>query len=436
MIPLSDLTPHPQNAQLRTITPEALDGLKANILKGSTHVAREANDSETEILRLQESITINRNGNRILGGHRRIEALQSLGQTHLHPDDITWVEYDPDSPEEEEALIQLNNAEIQGTWNADPLRQRLTAIKQALAPGEYETTRLAELQAKLAELPKPPTQPGKDTPPPDLGTEGETYTPITQPGDLINLGPHRLLCGDATNEEDVARLMDGKQADLLITDPPYGVSYASKNEFLNTFGGNRNQTPMEGDHEAPAEMSRLWTTTFRHAYATLADDASYYITGPQGGDLLLLLLAIKEAGLQLKHMLVWNKNNHVLGRCDYNYKHEPILFGWKQTHHFYGQAEVSVWDIQRPHQSKLHPTMKPVELPERAIRNSSQPGQTILDPFLGSGTTLIACQNLDRTCYGIEISPQYCDVTIARFLKHTGPENHPDLAKKFAPLFS
>jgi site-specific DNA-methyltransferase (adenine-specific) len=264
---------------------------------------------------------------------------------------------------------------------------------------------------------------GKEASEDDYEPPVEIETSI-QRGDIFRLGRHRLLCGDSTSAEDVGRLMDGGKADLLLTDPPYGVSYASKNEFLNALDeGNRVQTEIENDHKKPEEMSAFWVATFTTVREHMRPGASYYVTGPQGGDLLLLfLLALKEGGFPLRHMLIWAKNNHVLGRSDYHYKHEPILYGWVEgAHTFYGgHSETSLWLIDKPHKSDLHPTMKPVALFAKAIENSTKSGETVLDPFLGSGTTLIACEQLGRTCYGMEISPQYCQVIIDRWEKLTG----------------
>ncbi len=264
---------------------------------------------------------------------------------------------------------------------------------------------------------------GKEASEDDYEPPAEIETSI-QRGDLFRLGRHRLLCGDSTSTKDVGRLMGGGRADLLLTDPPYGVSYASKNEFLNSIdNGNRVQTAIENDHKKPEEMSAFWIAAFTTAREHMRPGASYYVTGPQGGDLLLLLLlALKEGGFPLRHMLVWAKNNHVLGRSDYHYKHEPIIYGWVEgAHTFYGgHSETSLWSIDKPHKSDLHPTMKPVALFAKAVENSTKSGETVLDPFLGSGTTLVACEQLGRTCYGMEISPQYCQVIIDRWEKLTG----------------
>ena len=216
---------------------------------------------------------------------------------------------------------------------------------------------------------------------------------------------------------------------MVFTDPPYGVSYAEKNEFLNALGaGHRLTKRIENDDHSPEQMYDFWVKAFTNLHQFSKDEMSYYITAPQGGDLLLLLLlllqAIRESGFMLKHQLVWNKNNHVLGRCDYNYKHEPMIYGWKigGTHNFYGGGDfkTSVWDIAKPLQSKLHPTMKPVALVANCMKDTTKEGDSVLDLFGGSGTTLIAAEQLWRKCYMMELDPHYCDVIIARWEKLTG----------------
>lgn len=260
-------------------------------------------------------------------------------------------------------------------------------------------------------------------------TVGQTPDPdVTKPpddpdsavGEVYELGPHRLACGDATDPEVLAGLMGGETFACMVTDPPYGVSYAAKNEFLNAVApGNRNQTPIESDHMKPEEMSEFWASLFGAARKIASPGASYYVTGPQGGDLLLLLLlALQKSGFPLRHMLIWAKNNHVLGRSDYNYKHEPILYGWVDgAGHYFGGGggETSLWEIPKPQVSKEHPTMKPVELFARAIRNGCRPGGLVFDPCLGSGTTIIAAAQEGRAARGAEISPAYCDVIRRRW---------------------
>lgn len=162
------------------------------------------------------------------------------------------------------------------------------------------------------------------------------------------------------------------------------------------------------------------------------------LSDPQGGELLLLLLSLSDIGFPSRHMIIWSKNNHVLGRCDYNYKHEPLLYGWLEKHKFYGKGKqsTSVWAIDKPHQSKEHPTMKPVELFAECILNSSKEGDVVLDPFLGSGTTIIAAEQTSRICYGSELSPEYVDVIRRRYWKFVNnndevgwEENTPTITK-------
>lgn len=251
--------------------------------------------------------------------------------------------------------------------------------------------------------------------------------PKAKYGDLYQLGNHRLMCGDSTKTNDVECLMGGYKADMVFTDPPYGVSYTDKNEFLNRFvTGNRLTQPIENDDKTPEEMHDFWVSAFKNIYESTKEKMCYYITAPQGGDLLLLLLlqAVRESGFALKHQLIWNKNNHVLGRCDYNYKHEPIIYGWKinGTHTFYGGGhfKVSVWDIPKPLQSKLHPTMKPIELISNAIQDGSAEGDSVIDLFGGSGSTLMACEQTNRKCFMMELDPKYVDVIIERWESFTG----------------
>lgn len=260
----------------------------------------------------------------------------------------------------------------------------------------------------------------------DFDENTDEVSAICQRGEIYQLGNHRLMCGDSTDENDVQKLMGGEKADLIVTDPPYGVSYTEKNEYLNSLGKPLAcPKAIENDSKTPEEMYEFWRKVFGNLHANTTNEAAYYITAPQGGDLLLLLLqSVRDSGFQLKHILCWNKNNHVLGRCDYNYKHEPIVYGWKQkgTHHFYGAGKfkTSVWDIPKPLKNDLHPTMKPIELIAECLLDCSIEGQSVLDLFGGSGTTLIACEQLNRKCRMMELDPHYCDVIIARWEKLTG----------------
>lgn len=246
----------------------------------------------------------------------------------------------------------------------------------------------------------------------------------TKTGDLYILGNHRLLCGDATKKEDVDKLMAGQKADMVFTDPPYGVAYADKNKYLNTIArGNRIQTEIQNDHKDINDLkNNIIFPAFCRIKETLNNRSSYYITAPQGGDLLMMMMMMMKAGLPLRHMIIWVKNNHVLGRTDYNYKHEPLLFGWDEVHDFYGKGKhkFSTWEIDKPHKSDLHPTMKPIELIANALLNSTLKEMNILDLFGGSGSTLIACEQLNRKCFMMEIDPLYVSVILERWENFTG----------------
>lgn len=249
--------------------------------------------------------------------------------------------------------------------------------------------------------------------------------PKAKRGDIYKLGNHRLMCGDSTSAEDVAKLMDGEKADMVFTDPPYNVNYTDKNSFLNLLDkGSHIQEEIENDHLEDDETAKndLWLPAFKNMFDNCADDSSIYVTMPQGGAHMMMMMSVKEAGWQVKHELIWVKNNHVLGRVDYFYKHEPILFGWKNKHKFYGMGEFnkSVWEIEKPQKSDLHPTMKPIRLIANAIKNSSKEQDCIIDLFGGSGSTLIACEQLNRKCYMMELEPKYIDVIIARWENLTG----------------
>lgn len=244
-------------------------------------------------------------------------------------------------------------------------------------------------------------------------------------GDIWKLGEHRLMCGDSTVITDVEKLMGGEKADMVFTDPPYNVNYADKNIFLNNADkGNRIQDDIENDHAGSDETAKndLWLPAFKNMADNSADDCSIYVTMPQGGAHMMMMMSVQEAGWQVKHELIWVKNNHVLGRVDYLYKHEPILFGWKDKHKFYGKGEhtKSVWEIPKPQKSDLHPTMKPIALIGNALLNSSVEGNNVLDLFGGSGSTLIACEQLNRKCFMMELDEHYCDVIITRWEKLTG----------------
>ena len=248
--------------------------------------------------------------------------------------------------------------------------------------------------------------------------------PISKPGDVWVLGRHRVMCGDSTDEASAFLLLEGQQTDMVFTDPPYGVSYADKNESLNKASkGNRIQTEIMNDHLQGDALGAFFLAIFSTMAAVMKPGCPFYVCAPQGGEQMMMMMMMMKAGIPMRHELIWIKNNHVLGRADYHYKHEPILYGWKEGagHPWYGERDkFSTWHVDKPMQSKLHPTMKPVDLVEIALKNSSKRGDTVLDLFGGSGTTLIACEQNGRTARLMELDPRYCDVIVRRWQDFTG----------------
>ena len=249
-------------------------------------------------------------------------------------------------------------------------------------------------------------------------------------GDLWQLWGHRLICGDSTDVAVIDRLMDGVKADCVFTDPPYNVAIGSKNAVLNEMNhakrGHRVETEIAGDKGlTDAEIGeQLWRPAFQNMADYAKDDCSIYVTMPQGGTHMMMMMMMADAGWQVKHELMWLKNQPTfsMGRLDYDYKHEPIMYGWKKTHNFYGKGKFtkSVWEIDKPRESKLHPTMKPIELIANALENSTKENDCVLDVFGGSGSTLIACEQLNRKCYMCELDERYCDVIVQRWENFTG----------------
>lgn len=235
---------------------------------------------------------------------------------------------------------------------------------------------------------------------------------LIEQGDLIQLGNHRLLCGDSTQLDNYTRLFGEQKASMIFTDPPYNVDYTGK---------TKDALKIENDKKTDSEFRQFLTDMFKCCaeytlkggaiYVCHADSEGYNFRG-----------AFIDAGFLLKQCLIWVKQTIVLGRQDYHWKHEPILYGWLDgaSHKWYGDRKQStVWEVDRPMRNAEHPTMKPIKLVEMALANSSKKGDIVLDSFLGSGSTLIACEQMERYCYGMELDPKYAQVIVARWLKAT-----------------
>jgi len=358
-------------------------------------------------------VTVNRTSGRMVDGHARAELALREGVA-LVP--VQYVELS----DAEEALVLAT---------LDPIGAMAAHDAEALAAllGEVRTGEAA-LLTLLAQIAKDAgivgVDAGRDTPPEIDRAEELRKKWGVAPGQLWRLGDHRLICGDCTDAGVVGRVMADDQLRCVWTDPPYGVSYADKNEFLNALDrGNSNQTPIEHDHMSEADTEKLVADALCRAVGHAEKGASVYVACPPGTLLPHFIAAVAASGFTYKHSLVWVKNQFVLSRCDYHYRHELILYGWIENGaHYFAEdhTQHSVFEIDKPRSSAEHPTMKPIELPAGMIANSTRPGEVVYDPFCGSGTTLIACENLGRRCRAVEIAPGYVAVALERWATHTG----------------
>jgi DNA modification methylase len=342
----------------------------------------------------------------IIAGHGRLAAAQKLGL-----EIVPVVVLDHLSPTQRRALVIADNriAENAG-WDDAMLRIELEALQLEgfdLDITGFDADALAELIA--GDEPDNGGQTDEDAVP-EVGE-----TPISRPGDVWIMGQHRLLCGDSTVAESYARLMQGDVADMVFTDPPYNVNYA-----------NSAKDKMRGKDRAILN-DNLGDGFYDFLLAALAPTVANCRGGiyvaMSSSELDVLQAAFRAAGGKWSTFIIWAKNTFTLGRADYQRQYEPILYGWPEgaQRHWCGDRDQGdVWAIKKPQKNDLHPTMKPVELVERAIRNSSRPGNVVLDPFGGSGTTLIAAEKSGRVARLIELDPKYVDVIVRRWEDFTG----------------
>jgi DNA modification methylase len=350
-------------------------------------------------------LVVNRRSGEVLAGNHTLQAAVELGWTEVA---VTYVDVD----DEQAARIVLVDNRTNDLAGYDD--SELAALLEGLPDLEGTGFEARDLERLLAALQT--GREGMDTEPGVVPAE-----PVIRPGDLLLLGRHRLLCGDATSGGDLERLMDGHVADVLWTDPPYGVDYVGKTDDALRLRNDQGE-----------QLRGLLDQSLPVIDAVLAASGRWYVAAPAGPRGTEFRNALDAAGWAFHQALVWVKDTMVLGHSDYHYRHEDVLYGYKpgpgragRGNHtgsrWYGDhAQTTVMEIPRPKASREHPTMKPVELVERCLRNSSVPGQLVLDPFAGAGSTLIACDNLDRCCNALELDPAYCDVIVDRWQRHTG----------------
>lgn len=341
--------------------------------------------------------------NVIINGHTRLKAAHKLGLKQVPvivADDLT--------PEQVKAFRLADNKTSElAEWDMDKLDIELEGINE-IDMGEFgfDDVDFGDLDSDsdLAgsgedeDVPEPPAE------------------PVTKLGDVYRLGNHILMCGDSTKPDDVHKLMQaggGGSAALLITDPPYNVDYT---------GNSAKAMKIENDSMDASVFHDFLLAAFGNAYDAMADGAAFYVWYASR-EVVNFATSIEEAGLAVKQELIWNKNSLVVGWQDYQWKHEPCLYGWKGTgtHNWYGdRKQTTVIDWDRPRKSDLHPTMKPVGLFDYQIRNSSAKNDIVLDLFGGSGTTIIACEQNGRRARVMEYDPRYADVIVDRWEKLTG----------------
>jgi DNA modification methylase len=327
----------------------------------------------------------------IIVGHGRFAAAQVLGMTEV-PTIVA-----EDLTEEQAKAYRLADNKL----NESPWDMKLVIPE------------LKSLSAPMLDLTGFPKGLVIESEPEDDNIPSVDIPPTCQVGDLYQLGEHRLYVGDSTLVEAAETLFGEQLADMIFTDPPYNVDYVGKTKDALT---------IENDHKSEADFLSFLQSAFGIMAAfSKRGGVAYICHADSSGH--LFRQAFRDAGFLLKQCLIWNKNSMVLGRQDYHWKHEPILYGWKDgaSHTWYGtRSETTVWDIPRPSKSEQHPTMKPVELVQRALENSSKDGDIVFDPFLGSGSTLIACQKTGRRCFGFELDPRYADRIVQRYCEYVG----------------
>ena len=336
----------------------------------------------------KQPIVIDKN-NVIVAGHTRVKAALKLGLSEVPcviADDLT------DEQVKAFRLADNKTAEL-AEWDLDKLSEELKFIDMDMEEFGFEDLE-KELERDVLE---------------DNFDENEQLpeVPYAKSGDVFILGRHRLMCGDSTKADNVKTLMDGKTADMVFTDPPYNVDYeGTAGKIMN-------------DKQDEESFFKFLSDAFANMYASLkAGGAIYCCHADTEG--VNFRTAFTKAGFKLAECLIWEKDTFVFGRQDYHWKHEPILYGWKDgaAHYFVDdRTQDTIWNFPKPKANDLHPTMKPLELVGKAIKNSSRKNEIILDLFGGSGSTLIASEQIERKAYLMELDERYVDVIVKRYLR-------------------
>lgn len=335
----------------------------------------------------------------VIGGHQRLTVLKDLGYTEVQCVVVRI--------EDENKVKALNVAlnKITGAWDEQLLADLLVDLKTQDFNTDFTGFEAPEIEQLFSKVHN------KEIKEDDFDVDEELKKPtMSKQGDVWLLGRHRFICGDSTKPETYDTLMDGQLANMVLTDPPYNVNVEE------TAGKIKN------DNMADEDFYKFLFAAFVCMEQNMAQDASIYVfhADTQG---LNFRKAFHDAGFYLSGCCIWKKNALVLGRSPYQWRHEPCLFGWKLggKHQWYSdRKQTTVWEYDRPKASKDHPTMKPVALMAYPIQNSCMSNCIVLDPFLGSGSTLIACEETNRICYGIELDEKFADVIVKRYIETKG----------------
>ena len=338
--------------------------------------------------------------NTIIAGHGRLMAADKLGL-----DTVPVLRADHLTPAQQRAyVIADNKLTLNAGWDLDLLKVEIEGLDDL--GFDIDLLGFSEDELKNILVDKTTGLTGDDEVP-DAGDD-----PIAEPGDIWVLGDHRLICGDATRLDQMEAVTEGQPVDLLITDPPYNVDYTGRTE---------KELKIQNDAKDAGEFRQFLRDTYTACDAVMKPGAVFYIfhADLEGYN---FRGAAADIGWQIRQCLVWNKHSMVLGRQDYQWKHEPCLYGWKDGTHLWAsdRKQTTILDFDRPMASREHPTMKPVDLLEYLIENNTRGKDLVLDPFVGSGSTIIACEKLGRCCRAMELDPVYVDVAIRRWQDFTG----------------
>ena len=345
-----------------------------------------------------EPVIWNKTTGRVVGGHQRLKVLMDMGIT-----EVECVVVEMDESREKALNIALNK--ISGDWDKDKLALLIADLQGA----DFDVSLTGFEPAEIDDLFKDTLKDGIKDDEFDVDTELQKPT-FSKVGDVWSLGRHRLVCGDSTKAETYDLLMGGVKANLVITDPPYNVNYEGS------------AGKIKNDNMADEAFYNFLLDAYTQMHSAMADDASIYVfhADTEG---LNFRRAFADAGFYLSGCCIWKKQSLVLGRSPYQWQHEPCLYGWKKNgkHQWYtGRKETTIWEFDKPKKNGDHPTMKPIPLLAYPIMNSTMSNAVVLDPFGGSGSTLITCEQTDRICYTIELDEKFCDVIVKRYIEQVG----------------